>query len=108
MITINGKSYKGKNVRISNNKVYIDGKLQDDKDIQESKQIFIEVHGDLSILDVDVCENISVSGETGLVKTVNGDIICKDIAGDVTTVNGDVRANIINGNCKTVNGDISK
>lgn len=28
MIVINGKSYKGNNLTISNNKVYIDGKEQ--------------------------------------------------------------------------------
>ena len=109
MVTINGKNYKGKNVSIINNKVYIDGKEATIED-NDSKEIKISIEGDIHTLDVDYCEEINISGSCafatskngnfiingevrGNVESKNGNIICKGVLGDVNTKNGNIIQN---------------
>lgn len=107
MISINGQNFKGQNIQISNNKIYIDGKRVD-KQFEDDKVFNIEVEGPLSKLDVDNAESIIVNGDCGNAKSTNGNIkITGDIAGDVKTTNGNVSANVINGKVTTTNGNIS-
>ena len=118
-VTINGKTYAGRNVTIINNKVYVDG--QDTT--PDSKEISIRVEGDLENLKVDCCNKIEISGSvkggasttsgditcgnvSGGIKTTSGDVECNDITGDVQTVSGDVDAQKINGKVSTLSGDI--
>lgn len=51
MVTINGKTYKGNNVSMINNKVFIDGKevTGDDSD---SKVINIKIEGNIETLSI--------------------------------------------------------
>ena len=109
-VTINGKTYAGRNVTIINNKVYVDG--QDTT--PDSKEISIKVEGDLENLKVDCCNKIEISGSVkGGASTTSGDITCgnvsggiKTTSGDVQTVSGDVDAQKINGKVSTLSGDI--
>ena len=118
MVNINGKSYSGRSVIISNGKVVIDG-----VDVTpDAKHIDIIVEGDIDKLDVDLCDKLMVKGNvntltstsadvecgdvTGSVKTVSGDIECGNVGGDVTTTSGDVKAENITGSVKTLSGDI--
>ena len=57
MITINGKVYNGNSVRISGNKVYIDGKLQDDGN---SKTINVTVNADIKSIEIDTCDSFQM------------------------------------------------
>ena len=105
MITVNGKTYKGNNISISNGVVVIDGKRYDDKD---AKNINISVVGNLESLDVDSCEMIMITGDVGTVETVNGNVKCGNVNGNVKTTNGNIKAGDIHGKATTSNGNIKR
>lgn len=72
-VTINGKTYSGNNIVVSNNKVIIDG-----KDITpDSKQININVEGNITDLKVDCCDKISIKGNVGSTTSFSGDLFKK-------------------------------
>ena len=107
-IKINGMTITtgGKSIVVNNGKVIVDGKpIGLNKD---DKVFKIEVHGDVDVLDVDVCEYIKVVGNVGDVKTSQGDI---DIEGDVMDTVTNSQGNIkiggdLNGNAKNSMGSI--
>jgi len=105
-ISINGKAYSGNNVSVSNNKVYIDGKLQDVKD---SKEIFVIVDGNINNLDVDTANQIKVNGNVNKLKTSSGDVeVSGNVETGVSTSSGDVDIKgAVGGNVKTMSGDVS-
>lgn len=87
-MTINGKTYSGNNIIISNGKVIVDGAEQSE------------------VLEHNIVVN--VTGDVQSLETTSGDVQCESVSGDVKTVSGDVnvRGNVA-GNVKTVSGDIS-
>ncbi len=105
-VTINGKTYKGNNLNIINNKVIIDGVEQDD--ILSGPTVEVMVNGNCGDITT---ENgvVKVSGNSKNIKTHNGAVtIDNNIQGDVKTHNGNVYAKgDIAGNCKTHNGNIN-
>lgn len=102
-ITINGVSYVGNNVKIINGKVIVDGKDM----TPDAKNITIHVDGDISKLSVDICENLSVTGNVNELSTVSGDVtIGGNVGQNVKTVSGDVKCGNISGKVTTVSGDI--
>jgi len=105
MITINGKTYKGNNLTISNNEVYIDGKKADQQD--DAKTININIEGNIEAVNVDYCDKIEVVGECGLVSSKNGNIQIKgNVSGDVTNKNGNIICRNVGGDAETKNGDV--
>lgn len=87
-IIINGKTYVGNDITIVNNKVIIDG-----VDVTpDSKQITINVEGNVESIKADVVTKITVAGNVG------GDLNCG--TGDVQVNNG------VNGYVKTGVGDV--
>ena len=108
MININGMSFSGNNIQISNNKIYIDGKRIDEQ-FEDQKTFNVVVDGPLSKLDVDNAESIEIKGDVGSVKTTNGNVkVSGLVQGDVKTVNGNVSAINIEGKVSTVNGNINE
>lgn len=103
-VVINGVSYVGgKNVRIINGKVIIDGKDM----TPDAKNITIQIEGDVSNLSVDICDKLSVTGNVNELSTVSGDVeIGGDVGGSIKTTSGDIKCGNIAGNVKTVSGDI--
>lgn len=102
-VTINGVSYVGNNVKIINGKVIVDGKDM----TPDAKNITIHVDGDISSLNVDICEKLSITGNVNNVKTVSGDVnIGGNVGENVKTVSGDVKCGNISGKVTTVSGDI--
>jgi hypothetical protein len=101
-ITIDGKDFKGSNIRITNGEVIVDGVTQEG-----------ELVGDINVtVNGDVAELTNTNGyvtakNVGSIKTTNGNVTCEDVTGDVKTTNGDVRAKVIHGKVNTVNGDIN-
>lgn len=97
---INGKSFSGRNIQVSNGEVIIDGIKVMDADAE----VNIEVHGDVD----------KISNETGTVKanhagsinTMSGDVECGDVSGSVGTMSGDVNCGKVNGKVKTMSGDV--
>lgn len=82
-ITFNGKTYRGNNIEIKNDKVIIDGVVQDRG---LSGIIEIKVNGSLINLKTD--SNV----------TVHGDVLGSVNAGNNVIVNGDILNNVDAGN----------
>ena len=93
----------GRCIKISGNKVIIDG-----KDVTpDSKEINIEIQGDIELLDVDYCEIIHVKGTVNKINIGSGDIRCDDVSGDIQIGSGDVDCENVQGNIRTGSGDVS-
>ena len=105
MIKINGKTYFGNNIQISNNRVIIDGKDVSD-DHKDSKEITIQIEGNVETLDVDRAKSIIVNGNVNSLKSVSGDVECKDVTGDIKTVSGNVECGNVQGGVQTNSGDV--
>lgn len=105
MNIINGKVYPSGSVRITNNKVYINGVLQTGDEL-EQKVINIEITGPVNQLEVDACEKLIVNGDIQNLKTLSGDVDCQNVTGSVTTMSGDVDANNIGGSVTTMSGNV--
>ena len=103
-ININGVVISGgRNITITNGRVVIDGKDM----TPDTKDIRIEVQGNVGAISADVCTSLSVVGDvTGDVSTQSGDVQCGNIGGDVKTMSGDVKCGEVAGNVKTMSGDI--
>jgi len=105
MITINQKSFSGRSVSITRNKIIVDGV---DVTPENDKVINITVDGDCESVNVDVCDKIDIKGNvTKGVKTMSGDIsIGGKVDGDITTQTGDVDCGDVDGTVKTMSGDV--
>ena len=105
-IKVNGKTYKGKDIKIVNDKVWVDG---------------VEVEGDLGpkisivgdIVNLTCDESVDVQGNVGEVKA-KGSVNCGDVTGNVESggscncddIEGDLNANG-SVNCDSVGGGIT-
>ena len=95
-IKINGNTYSGDKIVITDEKIIING-----KDITEdSKEINISVEGNIDELKVDTCNKVWVSGNIKNIATQSGDI---DVIGDV---NGNIQTMSGHGSISTMSGDI--
>lgn len=105
MVTINGKSYSGKNVTINNGNILIDGKPVGN-DVS-TPDIYITIQGSIDSLQVDSCNSLKVKGDCGTVKSSAGDItISGNVSGDVNTTSGDVRCGYVSGSVSSMSGDV--
>ncbi len=101
-ITIDGREFTGKNVRIDGDgQVIIDGVVQQGNLVGP---ISVQISGDVESLQG--CGDVTVTGNCGSVKSVSGDVRCADVLGDLQTVSGDVNCKSVAGNVKTVSGDV--
>lgn len=83
-------------------KVIVDG-----KDVTpDTRDIRIEVHGDVERVDIDACNTIHVNGAVGELTTTSGDVTCGEVQGNVHTTSGDVRCKDVGGSVQTVSGDV--
>ena len=106
-ITINDKTYSAPdgcsinviNMNIINNKVYVNGKLFEDCNAVNSKNIEIKIEGNCSNVNVDAA-NLTINGNVdGKVSVDAGNITCNgDIKGDVKCDCGKISCNNIFGN----------
>lgn len=80
-VTINGNVYSGRTVSITgDNNIIVDGKVMSNVD---SKQINIEVHGD--VLKIDTIGSVNVSGNTGTINTTGSVRAGGDVHGSINT-----------------------
>lgn len=85
-----------------NGKVIING-----KDVTpNSKEITIQVNGDIENLDVDFANSIKISGNVGKLRTGSGDVSCSNVTGGIQTGSGDVECENIDGDVQTGSGDV--
>lgn len=101
-VTVNKQTYSGRNIKVVNGKVIVDG--NDVTPIE--KEIHITVEGSLENLDVDACSSIKISGDVQSVKSGAGDVSCRDVGGNVSTGSGDVECGNVNGDVETGAGDV--
>ena len=102
-IKINGNTYTGNNIVVSNGKVIIDG-----KDVTgDSKEINIKVEGNIDTLTIDACNKLEIAGDVSNVKTLRGDVdITGNVNGSIQTMSGDVDCGNVGGSISTMSGDI--
>lgn len=103
MITINGRTYTGNSIVITNGKVVVNG-----KDVTpDGKEINIQVAGNINELRADCCNTIEVTGDVQTVATQSGDVtINGKVEGSVSTMSGDVDCGSVGGSVSTMSGDI--
>lgn len=105
MININGKTYVWDNVVVTNGKIIIDGKAVDTED---SKEITIEVTGNIDTLSVDACNTVSIWWDAWSVKTMSGDVEVKwDIKWNAKTMSWDIDCNVLLWAASTMSWDIN-
>lgn len=110
VVNINGKTYSapdGVSVSVINNKVYFNGKLQEDFTNWKEKNIEIIVCGNCKEVKADA-GNISIKGNVeGNVNADAGNISIEgDVRGNVTADCGNISANHISGSVSTECGNI--
>ena len=84
MITINKNTCAGKKLSISDEKVYVDGKLQE----VEGEKINIFIESPTHSITVDKCDNFYFTGFTHRLTVNNGNVNLKGEAGNITINNG--------------------
>lgn len=82
MININGKTYVGNNIQITNGKVVIDGKVMND-DLSQDKKIEINVVGEFKGNLIVTEGNVNVKGDIGGNVNAVGSVTCDDVGGNV-------------------------
>jgi hypothetical protein len=112
VVNINGRTYSapdGVSVSVINNKVYFNGKLQEDLTNWKEKNIEIIVCGNCKEVKADA-GNINIKGNVeGNVNADAGNISIEgDVRGNVTADCGNISANHISGNVSTDCGNIGK
>ena len=118
-VIINGKCYIGNKIHITNGKVIINGQDQ----TPDSKEINIQVQGDIGELKIDTCQKCVINGNVthflggscdieingdiiGNLQTGSGDVECGNIGGNIKTGSGDVKCGNVSGGVETGTGDI--
>lgn len=104
-LTLNGVSYSGRNISVTNGRVVIDGRDVTAAADSQSKLV-IEVKGDLEHLEVGSCASVTIAGAVGSVSTASGDVHCGDVGGRVSAVSGDIYCCNVTGDVESVSGDI--
>ena len=102
---INGKVYKGDNITVNWNEVFVDWKKVNISD--ETKKITIDVTWDIDSLKIDHCDFINIQGNCNTVSSMNWDIdISWSVSGGVTNMNWDITCGKIEWNVSNHNWDI--
>lgn len=108
VVTINGKTYKGNSIVSKNGKVFVDGQLAEDK---EMNSVTIIIEGNVGELTTD-CP-VTVQGDVlGSIKT-EGSVTCKKVGKNVTA-GGSISCDDVGGNvnaggsvrCDDVRGNV--
>jgi hypothetical protein len=104
-VRINGiTAGSGNNIVISSGHVFVDGKDVTGKD---AKVINIEITGNVTTLQADVANTITVSGSAGNINTLSGSVRAGDVTGSVTTMSGSVNSGKIGGDVSTMSGSVN-
>lgn len=104
-IIIGDKIFSGDNISISRNRVIINGTDITDQ-LPDQKHYNIVVDGPVNSINCDACDQITVHGAVGSIKTMSGDVECGDVDGSISTMSGDVDCGTVSGNIKTMSGDV--
>lgn len=103
-IQINGVTITASgNISVSNGKITVNG-----LDVTpDTKEITIIVNGDTDKINIDACNQITITGKVGDIKTMSGDVdVNGDVTGSISTMSGDVDCGNVGGIVKSMSGDI--
>lgn len=104
-VVINGQSYFGRNVTITNGNVVIDGTTVED--LSTEPEINVIVEGNVENLSSE--NGNIICKDAGEVHNKNGNISAQEVIGPVTNKNGDiVVSGSIHGDVTNKNGDIRR
>jgi len=101
-VVIDGKSFSGSNISISNGKVTVDGVVQDGS---LSGDVNVVIHGDVQMIESQ--SGIVTAQNVGEINTGSGDVKCGDVGGSIRTGSGDVDCSTVAGNIRTGSGDVT-
>ena len=104
VVVINGETYHGTSISVTDKTVIVDGEVISTEGFPE---VNIEVTGNIETLKVPSCNECVINGDINTLSTVSGDVDANGITGDVSTVSGDVVASEIGGNVKTISGNVN-
>jgi len=107
-VMINGQTFTGNDISISNGSVYIDGALIGNQgQFQNVPKIEVSIQQS-EIYSVQTgSSDISITGSAGKLNTGSGDItVHGNVWADIQTGSGNVSAWDVSGNIKTSSGDI--
>lgn len=102
-VSINGSIYKGNNISIMGNKIFIDGKDQ----TPNTKEIHIEVTGNIQTLEMDV-GSVNVKGDVTKLSVDTGDVEVEgNVLGSVNVDTGNVKCGNVEGKVTVDVGNIN-
>lgn len=106
---VNGKVYSGNNITVVNGKVFIDGKLANEEQVNEKIVNIKLTAGDNSNITIEGCSTIQLYGNINSLRTGSGDIEVFGNCQNVQTGSGDVDFETLTegGSVKTGSGDIT-
>lgn len=99
---INGKSFFGRNITITQNSITTDGVTS----IEVTPNIKVEILGSCDSID-STSGDVVVHGAAQIIKTMSGDVTCESVFGPVSTMSGDVKCGDVSGSVSTMSGDIA-
>jgi len=106
-VVVDGVTYSGKSVRISNGRVYVDGVEKSQLDNASSRPIEVVVNGNVESVSI-THGTVNVTGDAGSAGTTSGDVyVGRDVKGSARTVSGNIKVKgKVGGSVSTVSGDI--
>jgi len=104
-VIVNGKSYKGTNIVVTNDRVIIDGVEQGDS--YKDQKISVVVNGTVESMSLSGAD-LNINGNVFTVNVEGGNVKCEEILGNVNVVNGNIKCKSIEGNVQAVNSNVSK
>ncbi|MDZ5602546.1 hypothetical protein SJI00_07150 [Pseudomonas sp. RP23018S] len=103
-VTIDGRTFTGRNISINGDKVVVDGVEQAGSLVGP---VSVTVNGNAESVE-NGSGTVTVTGSAGQIETMSGDVYCGAVSGDVETMSGDVTCGPVTGKVKTTTGDIIK
>jgi len=102
-VTVNGKTYTGNNIQVTDNEVIIDGKKTGIAD----RKVVINITGNVESITTG-SGNVSVTGDAVDIKTASGNVkVDLSVNGDISTVSGDIDVGSgVSGDIQTTTGDV--
>lgn len=118
-VVINGVSYSGNNIVVTDNSVIVDGVVEN---LKNNQVVNIQIDGPVETLKVEngnihvngnvdtidaTSADVSVTGDSKSIKTLSGDVRCQNVYGNVESLSGDISCNHVHGLSMTKTGDIN-
>jgi len=92
-ISIGGKTYKGNNISITNNEIYVDG-VKQENDLSKLKEINIIIEKDSMVQGISSSCSLNIKGDVVGNVIADGYVECNNVEGNVQT-DGSIRCNNI-------------